>query len=400
MNLALIVCVVFFRALLPTAVGDHAPQDASGGQDKIQVAGKVVSQSNIALRNQTGISLAIIHIVPEGTVVKPGDLVVALDDAQLQKDLAEQSIAMLHAKSDLVTAESELASLEAEFEAQVKLAKLELDLANKHEQRQLSQLELEITKANSELDVAKQTRDLVAQRLQALKQSGNPTAEQEQEFKLEIAAADSAVTIAEAHLKFLQGPERETRVAEARRTKLAAETEMIQIENNFRLQTSQAHAKLEMAREALKLQQEKQDKIQQQIKYCRIIAPQKGRVSFAQVHNRDGGSAIRVKPGTIIRHRQTIARLPDMDQLHVAVMIPESQVTRVRQGQAAVITIDAFPDQSFAGKVGEIKTYAAPGSWQRRDDVRHYPVTIVLEEKPVGLQLGMTASVKIDTTER
>ncbi len=155
-----------------------------------------------------------------------------------------------------------------------------------------------------------------------------------------------------------------------------------------------------MAREALKLQQEKRDKIQQQIENCRIIAPHKGKVSFAQFHNRDGGSSFRVKPGTVIRHRQTIALLPDMDQLHVAVMIPESQVARVQQGQSAVVTIDAFPDQSFAGKVGEIKTYAAPGSWQRRDDVRHYPATVVLEEKPDGVQLGMSAKVEIDTTER
>lgn len=100
----------------------------------------------------------------------------------------------------------------------------------------------------------------------------------------------------------------------------------------------------------------------------------------------------------LIRDRQAIARLPNMDQLQLKVMIEEAEIRQIQAGQQATIIFDALPDQVFESKVVHVTTYASPTSLGGTTG-RQYEVTVSLDKRPDRVQLGMTANVEIGTAD-
>ncbi len=61
-----------------------------------------------------------------------------------------------------------------------------------------------------------------------------------------------------------------------------------------------------------------------------------------------------VEPGLLLGPGQLALTLGFASRLYVRTYIPETQMGRVRQGQAAEVTVDAFPGRSFPARVTEI----------------------------------------------
>jgi HlyD family secretion protein len=60
------------------------------------------------------------------------------------------------------------------------------------------------------------------------------------------------------------------------------------------------------------------------------------------------------EPGLLLAAGQSGLTLAFSNRLYVRVFIPETRLGRVRQGQAATVTVDAFPGRSFPAHVTEI----------------------------------------------
>jgi len=86
----------------------------------------------------------------------------------------------------------------------------------------------------------------------------------------------------------------------------------------------------------------------------------------------------------------TIAQ--DLSTMHVDTNIDESDISRVREGQEASFTVDAFPGQQFRGEVKQVRR--APVNQQ---NVISYTVVIQVENPELKLFPGMTANVKLVT---
>jgi HlyD family secretion protein len=114
-----------------------------------------------------------------------------------------------------------------------------------------------------------------------------------------------------------------------------------------------------------------------------LIAPFDGIVTAAEVEEGDT-----VAPG------QVVLVLATLDQLQTRTTdLTELDVARVIEGQPAVVTVDALPDEKFAGRVREIALQ--PGDY--RGDVV-YAVTVELTDADDSpLRWGMTALVEIET---
>ncbi len=388
---------------------NHYPQQAdqtrqvdSNIKNVVRERGVLESRKSVALRNRTGNSTAIIELVSEGSMVKKGDLIVRLDDSMLQEQLAKQTISMINVKAELVQAEAAIALLKSEFEAANELARLRVDLAALNHQRLLGdggELELELRKAQSALNVAQQRLALAEQSLQSLKKSDGNTASQEQEMKLQIADAKATLEAAQAEKRLLEGPERAYRVALLKLEMRDAELALNLTQRNFNSQASQAQATLQAMRDKFNLEQEKLGKVQQQLESCQIYAPQNGKVAYAHIRDRRGRNEFVIEPGAIVRDRQKIVILPNMNQLQLKVMVKEANITQVRVGQPATIRLDAFPDQVFEGKVVHMKKYPEPSGWSG-GDIRHYAVAVSIKNPPDNLKLGLTAIIDINTSEQ
>lgn len=83
----------------------------------------------------------------------------------------------------------------------------------------------------------------------------------------------------------------------------------------------------------------------------------------------------------------TAATMADVGDLELTVNVAEVDVQQVEVGQAAEITLDALPGQTFAGMVTQVAPASDPES-----GVVNYPVTIQLTDENLrGVRAGMTA---------
>lgn len=84
----------------------------------------------------------------------------------------------------------------------------------------------------------------------------------------------------------------------------------------------------------------------------------------------------------------TIAQ--DLTKMQVATNIDEADIGRVKTGQKASFTVDAFPDRKFEGVVSQIRL-----SPQTVQNVVTYPVLLDVENPRGDLKPGMTANVQV-----
>jgi len=85
----------------------------------------------------------------------------------------------------------------------------------------------------------------------------------------------------------------------------------------------------------------------------------------------------------------------DLTKMQVDTNVSESDVGRVREGQVAAFTVDAYPGQPFHGKVAQVRN--APITVQ---NVVTYDVVVAVGNPGLELKPGMTANVSITTAKR
>jgi len=129
----------------------------------------------------------------------------------------------------------------------------------------------------------------------------------------------------------------------------------------------------------------------------RIVAPLGGTIAKKTV-----------EPGQMVQVGQPLLAIVPLESVWVVANFKETQVGRVRPGQAATILVDTFPDRVFRGRVDSISAGTgarfsllppenASGNWVKV--VQRVPVKIVLDEyraNPHLLRAGMSATVTID----
>ena len=85
--------------------------------------------------------------------------------------------------------------------------------------------------------------------------------------------------------------------------------------------------------------------------------------------------------------------LPDLSQMKAFVQINEIDIAKVKVGQQTVITLDAYPDTTYTGRVEKIATLARNKS--RDVKVKVFDVTVLLDNRDDRLLPGLTVSCDI-----
>ena len=100
-----------------------------------------------------------------------------------------------------------------------------------------------------------------------------------------------------------------------------------------------------------------------------------------------------VVPGDRITAAATILTIANLNQLQVIASIDETTIRQVSVGQAATITFDAFPGESFQGQV-----LSVPFQGTLQGGVMVYDVPVSLEgANNLPLLVGMTANIAVST---
>ena len=153
---------------------------------------------------------------------------------------------------------------------------------------------------------------------------------------------------------------------------------------------------LESKRLEFDLAKERLDTLDRQIKSAIVYAPTPGTVVYARIdRNRGGGEAVR--EGVQVRERQELIILPDTTKMRCLIKVQEAQVDKVMRGQAAVVTVEAFQGEQFAGRVTTVAPVADSNSGWMTSDRKVYTTVVDLDaDNPDGrLRSRMAANVTI-----
>lgn len=89
----------------------------------------------------------------------------------------------------------------------------------------------------------------------------------------------------------------------------------------------------------------------------------------------------------------TIAQ--DLTKMQIEVSVDEADISRIKMDQSATFTVDSYPEQSFKGKVVQIRS--APVVTQ---NVVTYVVVVNVDNSDLRLKPGMTANVSIEVARK
>jgi HlyD family secretion protein len=137
---------------------------------------------------------------------------------------------------------------------------------------------------------------------------------------------------------------------------------------------------------------------QEQLAKTVLRAPMDGEVTRVAVE--EGEVAV---PGTFSRETGLLMTIADLSIIQVAVRVDETDVVRLHMNDSAEVTIDAFPDSTYTGRVSKISKSAvlaaaaqAGGTTQAVD----YDVEVTLDNPPAGVRPDLSATARIVTATR
>jgi len=151
-------------------------------------------------------------------------------------------------------------------------------------------------------------------------------------------------------------------------------------------------AQVEQARAALK---EAKDNLARTTLY----APIAGRVTRLAVE--EGEVAV---PGTFSRETGLLLTVADMSTIIAKVQVDETDVVRLAHGDSVQVTIDAFPDTTFVGRVSKISNSAKLTSTSTQsgstDKAVDFDVEVVLVAPPEDIRPDLSCTARIVTDTR
>jgi HlyD family secretion protein len=139
---------------------------------------------------------------------------------------------------------------------------------------------------------------------------------------------------------------------------------------------------------------------QDQLRKTTILAPMAGRITRLAVE--EGEVAV---PGTFSRETGLLMTISDLSVIQVKVKVDETDVVRIHVHDSTEVSIDAYPDTVFTGRVSEIKNSSVAGATttasQLGTDVAvDYEVKVTLDNPPPGVRPDLSATARIVTATR
>ncbi|HYC62222.1 MAG TPA: efflux RND transporter periplasmic adaptor subunit [Thermoanaerobaculia bacterium] len=92
-----------------------------------------------------------------------------------------------------------------------------------------------------------------------------------------------------------------------------------------------------------------------------------------------------------------VMRIANLDSMEARVNVNENDVVDVKVGDAARISVDAYPDREIRGVVREIASTALTRNAGTQEEVTNFEVKISIPDRSVRLRPGMSATADIET---
>jgi HlyD family secretion protein len=288
-------------------------------------------RNQIEIRSELERETTVVEIVPEGSRVKKGDLLVRLNSDAIETEIAEDELRVEEAQLALDAAEAEVEIQKSDNES--KLRKAQLDLTLKElALEQWRQGEDKKTRQANSLAIERAEREL--QRLTDKWEQTQALFEKEFVSKNEYDQDFLAFIEAQAELEkalLTDKIYKEYQYPRDEKQKLSdvdeaiAELQRVERQNEINLKNKQS-ALANKARQ-LQMREERLAEERDQLEKCTILAPQDGLVVYGSTAQRDNWRWQQEGPisiGRQIRPNDLMITLPDTSEMIASVKVHES----------------------------------------------------------------------------
>lgn len=361
---------------------------------------------NAVLASRVEGTTTILSIVPEGTQVTKGELLVELESATLKDKATQQEIQVVNAEAKLKSAKENLQIQTLQNATDEEAAKLKLKLAlldlEKYEEgdfkQQMDELRAQVKLTTEAYYRAEDNYEYTTRMARkGYKTQNDVEADRNAKNKAELDR-DLAQTKLRVFEEFSQ---------KRSRTELKANSEeyarqVDRVQRKAAAALAQVEADVKSTQLTFDLESAKHKRLLAQIEACKIYAPQDGQVVYA--NSRDGRTtdAVLIEPQATVKERQPIINLPDLDQMKVNARIHESRISLVKPGLAVIVKVDAFSSETFHGEIDSVAS--VPSSTNGfRGDIKEYESVVRLTDdvdRLNRLRPGLNAVVEIMVDRR
>lgn len=306
----------------------------------------------------------IIEIIPEGSVVKKGDLLCQIDGTEYEELIRQKEIEVQKAQAELQQSELDLQTAKIALTEFVEGTRIQ----------QFQQYEGQIKLAESQFQ-RQQDRIDWSEKMLPLGYISQSSYEQEKLLFLSDKIALDRVRMAYENYK---------------QYTVAKMTQTLETQVDRQLSTAT------FMRRRFERQLETLETYKEQLANCTIRAPHAGYVIYATDRRRNEELA----PGVEVRQRMQMFYLPNLESMQVEALLNETVVERVKPGMPSLVRVTAFPEHVLPGRVVRVEQLPATDRNSRmKDDVRVYKAIIETTSIP-GLMPKMEAEVEIETERR
>ncbi len=354
----------------------------------------------LIIRNELEGGTTIVSVVPEGTTVKKGELLVELDSSSLKEKIANQEVSVQNADGAYAKSKEDLQIQKLTMEGAVQDAVLKVEFAESDLEKykegdwpqQKRAIEARVTISQEEIQRA-QDRLNWTRKLEA---TGYATKDELKADLLTVKRQEITISQAEEELKIATRYEypKKVRILEAGVD--SAKLGLLQAKQKAASTIKSYENDVTTKLATLELQRERLAEMKGQLELTKIYAPQEGLVVYAT--GSSSGSGILIEQGAAIRQKQDLIKLPDVTQMMIEIKVHESHVRQVKLDLGAYVTIDSLPEKQFTGVVRKIAVLPDTTSRYYNPNMKVYSTEVWINESLSDIKPGVSGRAEIVVT--
>lgn len=393
--------LIFSRGSAPTSASAYYEVRRGDFLISIVEGGTIEAVNEVVIRSEVEGTARVIYLVPEGTYVKKGDLLVELDSSEAQNEVNQQLINVEKAQFAYVQAQQQLDIQRSTVESEVDAAKLDVEFAElalkKFAEGERAQLlrnaQMQTNSVSEDLKIAEDRLEWSEE----LYKQGFETKGNLDRDRLSVTKARMNLEQAVNDLWMLEKFD----LPKQRRTLEAAldqaNDNLVRVQRQGERRLSQFQADVETQKRTLELSEARLKREQDRLAAAKIKAPQDGLVVYAAGGGRWSNESL-IEEGATVRNRQELIKLPDVSSMKLKLNIHESHINNVRRGQAAFVVLDSMPDRRFGGVVSRVAPLPDSRSSFGNPNLKIYPTEVLITEALPDVKPGVSARAEILVT--
>jgi len=401
---AIVIAVILFESSQP-AVEAFSYYEVKRGDFLISIVegGTLQAVNDEVIRSEVEGVARVIFIVPEGSYVKKGDLLIELDSSSSQDALNLQQINVEKSQFALIQAQQQLDIQRSIVDSEIKAANLRVEFGES-DLKKYAEGEALQARRNAQIAITNVLQDLqiADERLQwseKLFKNGFETKANLDKDRLTFSQTGLRLEQTRKALELLETFDipKKSRELEAALQESRESLDRAKLQGDRKL--AQFKADVESQKKTLELSQAKLDRDKRQLLATKIYAPQDGLVVYGSAEG--GGhysNESMIEEGAVVRNRQELIKLPDVSEMKLRVKIHESHINQVELGQTAFVVLDSMPDQRFRGEVSKVAPLPDSQSRWGNPDLKLYATEILVTDRLPDVKPGVSARAEIIIT--